>query len=56
MTGSEIVEKLAEMQKHYADAHRPVRSIDAYRKRHARRHREIDHDGEIHVSQYRPRH
>jgi hypothetical protein len=56
MTGSDIVEKLAELQKHYADAHRPVRPIDAYRKRHARRHRDTDYDGEIHLSQYRPRH
>jgi hypothetical protein len=56
MTGIDIVEKLAELQKHYADAHRPVRSIEAYRKRHARRYREVDYDGETHVSQYRPRH
>ena len=56
MTGIEIVEKLAEMQKHYADAHRPVRSPEAYRKRHARRHPELDGDGEVHVSQYRTRH
>lgn len=56
MTGIEIVEKLAELQQRYADAHRPVRSIDAYRKRHSRRHPERDGDDEIHVSQYQPRH
>jgi hypothetical protein len=56
MTGIEIVEKLAEMQQQYADAHRPVRSIEAYRKRHARRHPELDAEGEIHVSQYQPPH
>jgi hypothetical protein len=56
MTGIEIVEKLAEQQQLYADAHRPVRPIEAYRKRHLRRHPELDGDGEIHVSQYRPRH
>ena len=56
MTGIEIVEKLAEMQQHYTDAHRPVRSIEAYRKRHLRRHPELDCDGEPHVSQYQPRH
>jgi hypothetical protein len=56
MTGIDIVEKLAELQRQYADAHRPVRSLEVYRKRHARRHPELDCDGEIHVSQYRPRH
>jgi hypothetical protein len=56
MTGIEIVEKLAEQQQLYADTHRPVRCLEAYRKRHARRHPERDGDGEIHVSQYRPRH
>ena len=56
MTGIEIVEKLAEQQQLDADAHRPVRSLEAYRKRHLRRHPELDCDGEIHVSQYRPRH
>ena len=56
MTGSDILEKLAEQQKRYADAHRPVRPIEDYRKRHARRHPELDCDGEIHVSQYQPRH
>jgi hypothetical protein len=55
MTGIEIVAKLAELKKQYDDAHRPVRSLEAYRQRHARRHPRLDHDGECHVSQYRPR-
>jgi len=55
MNGIDLVEKLAEMQRQYADAHRPVRSIQAYRERHARHHPERDYDGERHVSQYRPR-
>jgi hypothetical protein len=55
MNGIDLVEKLAEMQRQYADAHRPVRSIQAYRERHARHHPERDYDGERHVSKYRPR-
>jgi len=55
MQGIELVEKLAEMQKHYADAHRPVRSPEQYRERHARRHPEMNYDGERHVSQYQAR-
>ena len=39
MNGIDLVEKLAEMQRQYADAHHPER----------------DYDGERHVSQYRPR-
>ena len=38
----------------YEDEHRPTRSLDTYRKRHARRHPKLDHDGELHVSQYQP--
>lgn len=56
MTGIDIVDKLAELQRQYAEVHRPVRSIEDYRRRHARHHPELNHDGEIHVSQYRPRH
>ena len=55
MNGIDIVEKLAEMQRQYADAHRPVRSIEHYRERHARHHPERNYDGEPHVSQYQPR-
>ena len=55
MTGIEIVAKLAEIKKQYDDAHRPTRSLDAYRKRHAKRHHKLDYDGECHDSQYRPR-
>ena len=56
MTGSDIVEKLAEQQQLYADAHQKLRPLEAYRERHLRRHPERDGDGEIHVSQFRPRH
>ena len=52
----DLVEKLAEMQRQYADAHRPVRSLEQYRDRHARRHPERDYDGETQVSQYQTRH
>lgn len=52
MQGVNLVEKLAEMQKHFADAHRPVRSPERYRERHARRQ---NYDGERHVSQYQAR-
>jgi hypothetical protein len=52
MNGIDLVEKLAEMQRQYTEAHRPVRSIEQYRERHARRHPEQDYDGERHVSQY----
>ena len=55
MNGVDLVEKLAEMQRKYADAHRPVYSTEYYRARHARRHLERDYDGERHVSQYLPR-
>jgi len=55
MNGIDLVEKLAEMQRQYADTHRPVRSIEQYRARHARRHLERDHDGDRHVSQYQAR-
>jgi hypothetical protein len=46
MTGIEIVAKLAELKKQYDDAHRPVRSVEQYRQRHARRHPRLDCDGE----------
>ena len=55
MNGIDLVEKLAETQRHYADAHRAARSIEQYRERHARRHHEPDYDGEQHASQYRTR-
>jgi hypothetical protein len=55
MQGIDLVEKLAEMQRRYADAHRPVRSLEHYRDRHARRHPERDYDGETQVSQYQAR-
>lgn len=55
MTGIEIVAKLAELQKQYDEAHRPTRPLEAYRRRHARRHPKHDYDGEAHISQYRPR-
>ena len=55
MNGIDLVEKLAEMQRHYAALHRPARSIEQYRERHARRHHEPDYDGERHASQYRTR-
>lgn len=54
MTGIEIVVKLAELKQQYEDEHRPTRSLETYRKRHARRHAKLDHDGELHVSQYQP--
>jgi hypothetical protein len=53
MTGIEIVAKLAERQKRYDDAHRPTRLLEAYRRRHARRHPKLDFDGQQHVPQYR---
>jgi hypothetical protein len=56
MNGIDLVEKIAEMQRQYADAHRPVRSIEQYRERHARRHPERNYDGEPHISQYETRH
>ena len=52
MTGIEIVAKLAELQKQYDDAHRPTRPLEAYRRRHARRHPKLDYDGEQPVPQY----
>ena len=55
MTGSDIVAKLTALQKQYDEAHRPVRSLEQYRKRHARRHHKLDFDGESHLSQYQPR-
>lgn len=55
MTGIEIVARLAQLQKQYDDAHRPTRPLEAYRRRHARRHPKLDYDGEQHVSQYRSR-
>jgi hypothetical protein len=56
MQAIDLVDKLAEMQRQYADAHRPVRSLEQYRDRHARRHPERNYDGETHVSQYQVRH
>lgn len=55
MNDIDLVEKLAEMQRQYADAHRPARSIEQYRERHARRHSERNYDDERHVSQYQTR-
>jgi hypothetical protein len=55
MNGIDLVAKLAEIQSQYADAHRPMRSIEQYRERHARRHPERNDDGERHVSQYQTR-
>ena len=37
----DLVEKLAELQRQFADVHRHVRSLDQYRVRHARRHPEL---------------
>jgi hypothetical protein len=54
MTGIEIVAKLAELKQQFDDENRPTRSLETYRKRHARRHSKLDHDGELHVSQYQP--
>lgn len=51
MTGIDIVEKLAEMQRLYDDAHKRVRPIEHYRERHARRHPHQGH-GELHVVHY----
>jgi hypothetical protein len=47
MNGIDLVGKLAEMQKQYADAHRSAR--------HAHRHPEQNYDGKPHVSQYETR-
>ena len=55
MNAIDFVDKLAELQSQYEDAHRPARSIEQYRKRHARRHPEPNYDGEPHVSQYETR-
>ena len=52
MSGIDIVEKLAELQRLYADAHRPVRSIEQYRARHARRHPEPNYNDGSDVAQY----
>jgi len=51
MNGIDLIDKLADMQRRYAEAHRPARSIEQYRARHARRHPEWNYDGERHVSQ-----
>ena len=53
MTGIEIVARLAQLQKEYDDARRPTRPLEAYRRRHARRHPKLEYDGEQHVPQYR---
>ena len=45
----------AQLQKQYDDAHRPKRPLEAYRRRHARRHPKLDYDGEELVPQYRGR-
>jgi hypothetical protein len=55
MTGIDLIDKLADLQRQYADAHRPARSVEHYRERHARRHPECNYDGERHVSQYQTR-
>ena len=51
MNGLDLVDRIAEMQRQYADAHRPVRSIEQYRERHARRHPERNYGDERHVLQ-----
>jgi hypothetical protein len=55
MNGIDLIDKLADMQRRCAEAHRPARSIEHYRERHARRHPEWNYDGERHVSQYQTR-
>ena len=55
MTGIDLVNRLAEMQRQYAEAHRPARSLEHYRKRHARRHPDQNYDGERHILQYQTR-
>jgi hypothetical protein len=55
MNGIDIVNRLAELQRQYADRNRPMRSIQQYRERHARRHAKWDYDGEEHQSQYEAR-
>ena len=42
MNGIDLIDKLAEMQRQYADAHRPVRSLEQYREPRARRHPECN--------------
>jgi hypothetical protein len=54
MNGIDLVERIAELQRQYAEAHRPERSIQQYRERHARRHPE--HDRERPVSQHQTMH
>ena len=56
MTGVDLIDRLAELQREYADRSRPMRSIQHYRQRHARRHPSLDYDGEEHVSQYETKH
>jgi len=47
MNGIDLVDKLAEMRRKYDDVHRPVHSVEHYRKRHARRHPERCCDGRV---------
>lgn len=56
MNGIDLIRQLDELQRQHADRNRPVRSIQHYRERHARRHPNLDYDGEEHVSQYETRH
>jgi hypothetical protein len=55
MNGVELINRVAELQRQYDDRNRPMRPIQDYRQRHARRHPERDYDGEEHVSQYETR-
>jgi hypothetical protein len=55
MNGVDLINKLAELQRQHGDRTRPMRSIQQYRQRHARRHPDRDYDGEEHVSQYETR-
>jgi hypothetical protein len=55
MNGVDLINRLAELQRRYANQRRPTRPIQHYRQRHARRHPERDYDGEEHVSQYEVR-
>ena len=47
MNGIDLVEKLVEMRRQYDDTHRPVHSLEHYRKRHARRHPERSCDRRV---------
>ena len=40
----DLFERLVEMQRQYDEAHRPTRTIEQFRARHARRHPHWDYD------------